>query len=245
MLQSCADCGTCIATACGTCNKGRMGGSRRSKDAEIRLLGCLIHPMSENCGPTCRRMAATVFACASFDCSESLSAFPASPLTRSAPRHAHPRCDAHAAGPSLPLSCTVETCIARDDATAATLNAREDNVPWAALAGTSRARRILTTRGVCTFHSNWSKVVVLWDLSHYLEGGARAWVGEARLQGKAAMNPSVLGSDVDACFSHFTRRVAELALHSEANRTRYSCSKLRLRLAAPPGIRTAIDSNPS
>jgi hypothetical protein len=152
MLQSCADCGTCIATACGTCNKGRMGGSRRSKDAEIRLLGCLIHPLSENCGPTCRRMAASVFACASFDCSESLSAFPASPLTRSAPRHAHPRCDAHAAGPSLPLSCTVETCIARDDATAATLNAREDNVPWAAPAGTSRARRIPTTRGVYTFH---------------------------------------------------------------------------------------------
>mmetsp|Transcript_47487 Transcript_47487/g.113055 ORF Transcript_47487/g.113055 Transcript_47487/m.113055 type:complete len:694 (+) Transcript_47487:45-2126(+) len=34
------------------------------------------------------------------------------------------------------------------------------------------------------------------------------------------MNPSALGADVDACFAHFTRRVADLALHSEANRNR-------------------------
>ena len=36
----------------------------------------------------------------------------------------------------------------------------------------------------------------------------------------AAMNPAVIGADVDACFAHFTRRIGDLALQSEANRTR-------------------------
>ena len=34
------------------------------------------------------------------------------------------------------------------------------------------------------------------------------------------MNPSVIGADVDACFAHFTRRIGDLALQSEANRAR-------------------------
>eukprot|EP00285_Hemiselmis_virescens_P007400 CAMPEP_0173401538 /NCGR_PEP_ID=MMETSP1356-20130122/51199_1 /TAXON_ID=77927 ORGANISM="Hemiselmis virescens, Strain PCC157" /NCGR_SAMPLE_ID=MMETSP1356 /ASSEMBLY_ACC=CAM_ASM_000847 /LENGTH=65 /DNA_ID=CAMNT_0014361693 /DNA_START=150 /DNA_END=343 /DNA_ORIENTATION=+ len=34
------------------------------------------------------------------------------------------------------------------------------------------------------------------------------------------MNPSVIGADVDACFTHFTRRVGELSLASDANRGR-------------------------
>ena len=34
------------------------------------------------------------------------------------------------------------------------------------------------------------------------------------------MNPTVIGADVDACFAHFTRRIGDLALQSEANRTR-------------------------
>ena len=36
----------------------------------------------------------------------------------------------------------------------------------------------------------------------------------------SAMNPSVIGADVDACFAHFTRRIGDLALQSEANRSR-------------------------
>mmetsp|Transcript_42278 Transcript_42278/g.99926 ORF Transcript_42278/g.99926 Transcript_42278/m.99926 type:complete len:709 (-) Transcript_42278:314-2440(-) len=34
------------------------------------------------------------------------------------------------------------------------------------------------------------------------------------------MNPSVIGADVDACFAHFARRMGDLALQSDANRTR-------------------------
>lgn len=39
------------------------------------------------------------------------------------------------------------------------------------------------------------------------------------------MNPSVIGADVDACFTHFTRRVGDLALANDANR--YASSRPR------------------
>ena len=66
------------------------------------------------------------------------------------------------------------------------------------------------------------------NLGHVIGGG------EGALERAATMNPSALGADVDACFAHFTRRVADLALHSEANRNRFPPS--------PEGISPRIDS---